>query len=439
MDGTLAVEGIFILALVVANGLLALAEIAVVSARKVRLKQAADAGRPGARTALALAEDPGRFLSTVQVGITLVGILAGVFGGATLTERLADGVARSPALAPYADALALGAVVAGITYLSLVLGELVPKRLGLAHAEAVAVAAAPWLERLSRLAAPLVWLLDVSTEAVLKVIPARASEQPEVTDEDVALLIEQGRQIGVFESIEKEMIDRLFRLSDRRVSALLTPRVDVEWIDLEASDDEVRHTIAESGHGHLPVARGGLDDIVGVVNARALLNQLLRGEPVDVAGAMSPPLLVPELLPALELLERFRSARTDMAIVIDEYGGAAGVVTLTDVLEAIAGDFGPGLTEGDDGEAIVAREDGSWLVDGQIALDDLEARLGLRDGLPGADERGYHTLAGFVISELGRIPAVGDAFVRARWRYEVVDMDGPRVDRVLVQPARVGD
>ena len=421
---------LFILALITLNGVLAMSEIAVVSARRARLQEKAAMGSRGAVSALALAQDPGAFLSTVQIGITLVGILSGAFGGATLASGLAQRFGSRPVLAPYADALALVLVVAVITFLSLVLGELAPKRIGLGHAEAVAMRVAPTMQLLARLGSPVVRLVTLSSDVVLRVLRIRPSGEPSVTDEEVKSMVRQGAVEGIFEHVEGDMVSRIFRLSDQRAYDLMTPRVEVDWLDLDESGVDHVFTLLKTGRAQYPVAHGRLDHVAGVVRSRDLLAQCLSGEPLDLAAALLPPLLVPESVPALNLLELLRREQTEMALVIDEYGGIEGVVTLTDLLEALVGDI---TTQETGPDAIVRREDGSWLVDGRITVDDLKNLLGRRE-LPEEDERRYTTMAGFILAMLGRVPATGESFSWEGYRFEVVDMDGARVDRVLIAP-----
>ena len=422
------VEILFILALITLNGVLAMSEIAVVSARRARLQEKAVMGSRGAASALALAQDPGAFLSTVQIGITLVGILSGAFGGATLALGLAQRFSTRPVLAPYADALSLVLVVAVITFLSLVLGELAPKRIGLGHAEAVAMRVAPTMQLLARLGSPVVRLVTLSSDVVLRVLRIRPSDEPSVTDEEVKSMVRQGAVEGIFEHVEGDMVSRIFRLSDQRAYDLMTPRVEIAWLDLDESGVDHAFTLLKTGRTQYPVAHGRLDHVAGVVRSRDLLAQCLKGEPLDIAAALLPPLLVPESVPALNLLELLRRERTEMALVIDEYGGIEGMVTLTDILEALVGDIATQETGPDE---IVRREDGSWLVDGRITVDELKELLGRRE-LPEEDERRYTTMAGFILAMLGRVPATGESFSWEGYRFEVVDMDGARVDRVLI-------
>ncbi len=425
-----SIEIVVIVVLIAINGVLAMSEIAVVSARRARLQEQAEAGSKGARTALALAANPGVFLATVQIGITLVGILTGAFGGATIASGLASLFATVPALAPYATPLAFTIVVAVITFLSLVLGELAPKQIGLGHAEAVAARMAPLMQRLARLGSPLVRLLTFSSDLVLRLLRIRPSDEPSVTEEEVKTLVWQGAAEGVFEPVEGEVVARLFRLSDQRAYDLMTPRTDIAWLDLEEPAAEQVATLLRTVHTQYPVARGQLDHVAGIVRARDLLAQHLSGQSLDIVAALQPPLLVPESLPAFELLDRLRREHTAAALVIDEYGGVAGMVTLTDLLEALVGDI---AAIGGDPDAVVKRADGSLLLDGRVAVTELKEMLDLRE-LPEEDERRYTTVAGFVLAMLGRVPTTGDAFDWDGHRFEVVDMDAARVDRVLVTP-----
>jgi putative hemolysin len=430
----LALEALLIFLLIVANGVFAMAEIAIVSARKVRLRERAGRGDAGARVALELADAPGPFLSTVQVGITLIGILAGALGGATIAEQVAAALGVVPALAPYADALALGLVVAVIAYLSLIVGELVPKRLALGNAEGIAARVAPSMRALARLATPLVRLLDVSSVAVIRLLRVQPSEEPLVTEAEVYHMIDQGTQVGVFEPTEQAMVRGVLRLGDRPVAALLTPRPAVAWLDVEDGIEAAIETLTQSRHNRFPVADGDLDRVLGIVHAKEVLAGRLSGELVDLRALVRPALFIPERLSILGALDRLKEAGAPMALVIDEYGGLQGLVTLNDVLEAIVGAIeapdGPGEPE------IIAREDGSWLLDGTLSLDAVGDLLPA--GVFAPDSRGtYHTLGGFMMAELGRIPSSGDHLEQGGWRFEVMDMDGRRVDKVLLEPVRV--
>ena len=418
-----------IVLLILLNGFFAMSELAVVSSRRARLQQRAEAGHRGARTALGLHDDPSKFLSTVQVGITLVGIFAGAYGGATLAPYLANFLKQFPALGPYADAVSLALVVTGITYLSLIVGELVPKRLALANPERIAVFVAPPMSLLSRIGAPIVWFLGVSTELTLRLFGVQQVKRASVTEEEVKSMIAEGTRSGVFEPAEKEMLEGVLRLADRSVRSIMTPRPGVVWLDVEDDQEEIRRTITESGHSRFPVSRGDLDEIVGVVQAKDILDRALTGQPFDLSASLQKPMIVHDGTSVIRLIELFRQSGVHIGIVVDEYGSVEGLVTATDVLETVAGDL---PERGEEEEiAIIPREDGSWLVEGMIPIDELEDRLGIR-GMKG--DRDFHTLAGFVLSQLGHVPKPSEAFTWHGARFEVVDMDGRRIDKVLIVP-----
>lgn len=422
----LVLELLVILGLTVVNGLLAMAELAVVSARRVRLREAARQGSHGAAVALHLIAHPGRFLSTVQIGITLVGVLAGAFGGATLAGRLGAWLDRW--LAPHGDTVAIGVVVLAISYLSLVVGELVPKRLALGHPERMAALVAPAMDRLSRLAAPAVWLLDLSSGVLLRLL-GPPERRPAVTESEVRALIAEGTRLGVFVPRERDMIEGVLRLADRTVRALMTPRPEVAWLDLHADREVIAATLRRARFSRFPVCDGAVDHAIGIVHTKDLVRLLLDGDPIDLGRCMAQPLVVLEQTPALGLLERFRAERIHMAIVVDELGDLRGVATPTDLLEAIAGDL-PELGE-PAAPALIPLAGGGWLVDGSLAIDEFADRTGL--GSLGGD--GYTTVAGFVLHRLGHLPAAGESFVHAGARFEIVALDGRRIDKVAVRPA----
>jgi putative hemolysin len=426
----MTLEILIVLLLILLNGLFAMAELAIVSARRARLKHAANHGDRGAKAALELAEHPGRFLSTVQIGITLIGVLAGAFGGATISESLAVWLASAyPQLAEYADGLSIGAVVVAITFLSLILGELVPKRLALSRPEAIAARLARSMAMLSRIAGPIVWLLSTVTELVLRVLPVKHGSEPAVTDEEIKVLMQQGAETGHFHPIEKSMVDMVLRLGDRRVSALMTPRTQVEWLDLEDPIEESKRKMLESHYSRFPVAEGGRRHIVGVAEVKDVLAGELAGRGFDLRAAMKPPLYIPESAPALKALETFRRTGAPIALIIDEYGDFQGIVTLEDLLEALVGDLPePGQQED---AAVTQRADGSWLVDGMLPIDQLKDTIGIAR-LPDEDDASYQTVAGLVMDRLRRIPKSADWFEIDDYRFEVVDMDGRRIDKVMV-------
>lgn len=419
-------ELLIILLITILNGVLAMAETAFVSARKARLQQLADEGDERAKIALQMQDDPNRFLSTTQIGITLIGILAGAFGGATVAGQIAEQInTLAPALRPYSQSIALILIVLLTTYLSLVIGELVPKRLALQHPERITMAIMPAMRVLSVITAPVVRLLGASTNLVLRLIGARPSDEPPVTEEEIQALIRQGIEAGVFEESEHEMVAGVFSLGDRRVDALMTPRTEMTWLDLDDSLEDNMQKILSSGHSRFPVGQESLDNIQGMVRAKDLLNRTLSNQPVDLKACLREPLFVPESAAASDVLQQFKKTGKHMALVISEHGGVEGLVTIYDLLEEIVGDIeAPQATE---------REDGSWLLDGLMPVDDLKDLFDLKD-LPGEDESNYQTLGGFVMAHLGRIPAAGDRFENSGLSFEVLDMDGRRVDKVLVKP-----
>lgn len=431
MNG-LTTEILILILLILINGLFSLSEMAVVSARKVRLQQRAEEGSKGARTALALAVQPTRFLSTVQIGITLIGILSGAFGGATIAETLTAYFAQFPALQPYSEGIAVATVVTIVTYFSLVLGELVPKRLALSNAEGIASGVAPIMEFVSRATKPVVSLLSLSTEIVVRLLGIKPVSEPAITEEEVKILIDQGRESGIFEDVEQEIVERVFRLSDRTVNSLMTHRSEMVWLDVEDSLDENIQKIIATGHSNFVVCRGDFEHVLGVLRAKDLLREYAAAGSLSIPQTLPMPPFVPEGMKALEVVARLRHDKSPVALIVDEYGTIDGMVTLTDVLEAIVGDI-PALD--DEGEpAATRREDGSWLLDGMMPVDELQMLLDL-DDLPG-DSDGYDTLGGLFMSQIGRVPAAGDTFEWNQLRFEVMDMDGHRVDKVLVMPAR---
>lgn len=422
---------LMLLVLIIINGVLSMAEIAVVSARKARLQQRMEEGNARARQALYLAEHPGHFLSTVQIGITLIGILTGAFGGATIADYLAIAIGRIPLLHPYAGAISLALVVVVITYFSLVLGELVPKRLALNSPERIAEGLAGFMRGLAYITKPLVHLLSGSTDLVLHLFGVKPSSEPPVTEDELIVMMAEGTEAGVFEEAEQDMVESVLQLSDRRASSLMTPRPEIVWLDPTDTCEEITRKISTSGYSRFPVADGSLDNVLGEVQSRDLLLRCLSGQPLVLTEALGPSLYVPEVMPALSVLEQLRRQSTQMALVVDEYGSVTGLVTLNDLLEAIVGDL-PSAEEFAEPDA-VQREDGSWLLDGMVTVEEFRDLLNLAD-LPGEEQGLYQTLAGFVTTTLGRLPAVADHFEWGGYRFEVVDMDGTRVDRVLASP-----
>jgi putative hemolysin len=414
--------------LMVLNGVFAMSELAIVSSRRPRLTGMAEAGDRGAATALALKDDPSRFLSTVQIGITLIGILSGAFSGATLAHKLGVWFDTFPAIAPHGQTAALAVVVVAITYGSLVIGELVPKRLALVHANAIAARIARPLSLLSTLGRPLVILLGLSTTAVLRLLGVRQETAPAVTAEEVRTVIAEGTEAGIIDPAEKEMVSRLLRLADRSVAGIMTPRREVMWIDLADDPASLREDLRKSPYSRLVVAREGeLDEPLGIVQKKDLLDRLLAGGELDVAAAVREPLFLPDSASVVDALEAMKKAPVHIAFVVDEFGYFEGLLTLTDIIEAIAG----GLADehGEPSAGIVQRADGSYLVDGSTTVGEIEATLGLH-----LETRGrFHTVAGLVLDRLARLPKEGDLVEIEGWHIEVVDTDlgGRRIDKVL--------
>lgn len=429
-------EIVVLLLLIVVNGLLAMSELAVVSARPSRLQQFAAEGKKGARAAIDLAENPTRFLSTVQIGITLIGIITGAFGGATLAGPLSSALSRIPFLDRYSDAIGVAVVVAVITYLSLIIGELVPKRIALQQTERVACLVAPPMTLLSRAAAPLVAFLSHSGDTVLRLIGSKASEEPDISEEEIQLLIKQGAEAGIFHESERAMVTGIFGIGDRNASELMTPRHRVEFLDVAQPPDVNFQIMANTPHNFYPVCEGNTDHVIGVVATRELWRRHIKGESTDIREAMEPALFVPEIAPIITVIDQMRHQRVVMAIVVDEYGGVEGLVTLNDVLSDVVGEIDdPHATNIKGGNK---RDDGSWLLDGVFPAHELRELLNI-ESLPGEDEGRFETVGGFVMNHLGHIPSPAESFVWDGIRFEVMDMDGFRIDKVLVSPMTGAD
>lgn len=414
-----------VLILVALNGLFALSELAVVSSRRSRLRALAQEGRTGANRALTLAADPSRFLSTVQIGITAVGLIAGAYSGATLTADLTGILIERGVPSAAAEWLAYIGVFSAITYLSLIIGELVPKNLALRNAESIACAVAPLMTTLSRIAAPAVWLLDISTKAVFWLLRQKPQRQSTVTEEEIKMLIAEAERAGVLETGEHRMISGVLRLGDRRVLGLMTPRTEVDWIDLAASPEQIRERIFATEHSRVPVGEGSPDALFGVMRARDPLAALATGKPLDLRSYVRKAPMISDTTDALDALEMLRDAEVPMALIHDEYGHFEGIVTPADILEAIAGVF---RSNADSEEPkTIPRDDGSWLLAGWMQADEMADQLGIV--LPA--KRDYQTVAGFVLAHLGHLPAVGEHIEVSGWPFEVVDLDGRRVDKLL--------
>jgi putative hemolysin len=424
----------FIFLLIVLNGFFAMAEMAVVSARKARLQHAADLGRDGARVALELKRDPGRFLSTVQIGITVISVLASVFGGATLADTFTQYLENLPdPIGRYAKSISFAVVVILIAYFTLILGELVPKRLALGRPEYIAARLSRLLLAMSRLATPVERLLSATSNLVLRLLPVRPGEPPPVTEEEITLMLREATAAGHFQAAETAMVQMVFRLGDRRVSTVMTPRTQVEWLDLTDSEEENRRKLHDSAYSRFPVVDGGPQQVVGIVQVKDLLTAALSGRPFDLRAVVKPPIYVPSTVTALRALEIFKKSGAPMALVVDEYGDFEGTVTLHDILQSLVGDI---ADPGDAGaQAVVKRDDGSWLVDGMVTIDEIKDLIGAPN-LPGEDSGDFQTLGGFMMARINRVPMVGDRIIVKGFRFEVMNMDGRRVERVLIAPPK---
>mgnify|MGYP001075996016 CR=1 FL=1 len=438
MLSNVLIDLLILFLLAVANGFFAMAEIALVSSRTVRLQERADRGDLGAAAALEATADLNRYLSTIQIGITLIGIYAGVFGGTTLAKIIAAALAEVPSLALYAQTIAVIIVVIGTTYLTLVVGELVPKRIALSAAEDIASRVARPMRLLSRIANPMVKILSLSTEGLLKILPIAPSSEPPVTEEEIRLLMERGTKAGVLDQAERDIVDRTLRLDDIKVDAIMIPGTQIKWLDLEDDPQTILVQAIEGGRSRYPVCRGTLDNVVGAVRVRDLFSQVLDnggGSEIDLEQIIFKPVFIVESMPALNVLELFREYQTHLAIVLDEFGAVEGMVTLQDFLEEIVGDLPAYMEESE--PAAVERDDGSWLVDGMMPIGDFLSRFDLP--VQPEDELGdYHTLAGFVVTRIGHVPSPSEKFVWGDHHFEVIDMDLNRVDKVLIVPPKEG-
>lgn len=424
---------LIILGLILVNGIFAMSEIAIVTSKRIRLLKLAENGSRGAQAALDLSENPSRFFSTIQVGITLIGIFNGAYGEASLVERLTPEVALLPFIGEFAREIALGVVVVGITFGSLILGELVPKRIAMQYPETVAsMIAAPMLW-LSRLMGPFVKVLTGTTEFILRLLGMHHKKDDAVTEEEIAGMFREGTDAGLFEKTEHDIVSRALRLDDQRVASLMTPRLDVHFIDLEDTIEVNLAKIADSSYNRFPVCKGDISHVIGIVHAGSLFEQAIRGksmDAVDIAAATRPPLFVPETISAMQLLETLKENRAELALVIDEYGEIEGIVTLSDVLGALVGDVSV-IDEHHEVDG-VRREDGSWLIDGGVSFDRFRELLETEVRFPEESAGTYHTLAGFVMTFLGHIPQMTDNFEWEGYRIEVIDMDRNRIDRLLI-------
>lgn len=418
-----------ILLLIIANGFFSMSEIALLSARRVRLEQLEEDGDKRARSALELSSSHNRLLSTVQIGITLVAILTGAIGSAALGNNLAAFLGQVPLLAPVASGLSIFLVVLVITYLTLVIGELIPKRLALNAPEQIALRVSGVMKVMETITRPAVYILGKSTEWGLKLLRVKTSQEQAVTEDEIMDLIDQGTVMGIVEESEQDMVESIFRFGDRTADGIMTPRTEVEWIDIEDTPDEIIRQVANGHYARYPVSNGELDHIQGILNSKELLANCVRDKPIDFSTLVKPALFIPESMSALTMLEQFKQKGADFGVVIDEYGGVLGIVTLHDVLTDIIGEIpdqsGPAEPE------VLVREDGSWLLDGMLPVEEMKELLELKE-LPDEDRAGYQTAGGFVMSTLGRVPYSGQHFELLGFRFEVVDMDNRRVDKILI-------
>jgi len=406
-----------------------MSELAIVSSRRARLRQFEDRFPKGTAWALELADDPSSFLSIVQIGMTLNSVLAGAFSGSMFSVPLARYLEEFSLIAPYSEPLAMAVTVFGVSYVNLIVGELLPKRIGLAYAEEIAVRVSPVMRFFAWLTAPVVWVLRGTTSLMLRILRFEEGNGKAVTEEEVKDLIAEGTESGVFHPAEKKMLEGVLRLADRTVRTIMTPRIDLAWLDIADPAEENARFMHESGYSRFPVARGDLEEVVGIVHAKDLLNAVFEGREIEITAMMREPFIVPDTTPVLRLIDQFKQSGQHLAVVIDEYGSVEGIVTVTDIIETITGDMPEQGQDSDDRP--VRREDGSWLLDGMMPIDEVETFLSMKNMRDGGE---FHTIAGFIIEKMGRIPTAGDHFHWGHARFEVVDMDGRRVDKVLIYP-----
>jgi len=425
-------ELLIIFVLIVLNGVLVLSEMSIVASRKARLQQWSDEQRPGAGMALALANEPGHFLSATQIGITVIGILSGAFAAETVAKQLAVSLAAVSVLRPYVDMLSLCLVVSGIAICSLVLGELVPKRIALLHPEAIASRIARPMRFLTRLAFPLVRAMSVATDGVLRAFGLGDSAPQPVSQEEIAVLMRQGAAAGVFDQNEQTLVARVFRMDERRVTSVMTPRLDIRSLDLDLPFEVNRETLLQSSHSRFPLCKGGLETVVGIVPLKALLDDALQGRPFDPRLHADKPVYIPDSLSITGVLAAFKKSRSPIGLVVDEYGEIQGLVTMTDVVQALVGDMHTAEETAD--SDILLRGDGCWVVDGTVSVQRLSEVVGLESAISAAASNGYNTVGGFVLAQLRRMPRPGDGFTAAGYRFEVIDMDHNRVGRLLIAP-----
>lgn len=420
---------LIIIILIILNGLLSMSELAIVSSRKGKLQKMLNEGKKNAKIVMDLINDPNQFLSTIQIGITLIGVLTGAFGGATLSEPLANVIAP---YIPYATPISVFIVVIVTTYVSLVIGELVPKRIALNSPESVAIKVAKGMKILSKICGPLVTVLGASTNCVLKILRIQDDETNTVTEEEIELMIEEGRVEGTIEKEEQDIIKRVFKLDDQKVDMIMTPRNDIVWIDLEDNDETNKNKIIESKRSIFPIAKGELDDFIGVVQAKDILSYIFKKENINLEEIVKDPLIVPENLESLELLKQFKENQeyVHMSLIVDEFGSLVGLITLNDLLEGIVGDI-PGIDEDSEPKAL-KREDESWLIDGRYNLDRFKELFNYSEEFPEEKEDNYSTIAGFILSYIGKIPIEGEKFQWEKFCFEIMDMDGHQIDKILV-------
>jgi putative hemolysin len=420
---------LLLLGLIVLNGVFAMSEIAIVSSKRARLLQMAETGNSGARHALTLASEPTRFLSSVQVGITSIGILSGAIGEASVAGRLRTSLEQVPVLASYAEPLSLGAMVILLTYVSLILGELAPKRFALTHPEPIATIIARPMQVLAIVGRPIVYFLSVSTDTLLRLVGVRPVKRPAITLEEIRVMLEEGADEGVFEQTEHELVTNVLNLDERPVGAVLTPRTDVIFLDVREPVDVNREKLRDNPHTVLPLCDRGLDRVLGFVRSTRVLEHMLDGSAFDLGALAEPPLFVPETMSVMKLLEQFKRTHLPIALVVNEFGDVEGLVSLTDVISSIVGDL---PVEPGEEPPIIQRDDGSWLIDGALDLDTVLQTLDAESLISDEERHHFHTVGGLAMTTLGRIPRTGDAFQKGDYRFEIVDMDGNRVDRLLI-------